>query len=316
MEETGNTIVEAKNLYMQQLCELLSPLLYQGIKSIFDTCKENNNKKVLKTFQEKLCSVIKWNQTIIDKEYSRIVSDSDCTWLSKLIEAVFISHVKVLSSVTMKSNSSINLKIPDTKNFIHKCYIECARYFYVDPSLIDDREMYLNYVEIQRNIKRSNLAISNSIEKTIRDLIPIQEILESYLNQIEEPSTFVPLVDTGNQEHFGDIENNDDNDDGDSNSNDNDDSNVADSSSIRENNDDNNSDNAIENKLFMEDPDNSSGTNNNRPNLDIVDGDNITDVRHQTTGYNSDGSDEVKNIVIPSKTHAENNDSPFFSDSE
>lgn len=181
--ESGHTIVEARKMYTQQLTELLSPLLYQGLKSIFDTCKEGDNKHVLKTFQEKLCSIIKWNQDIIDNEYKRILDETECGWLDKLIEAVFISNVKVLSSVAMKNNNSINIKIPDTKNFIHKCYIECARYFYEDPSLIDDREINLSFPEIQKNIKRSNLAISNSIEKTIRELIPIQDILENYLNE-------------------------------------------------------------------------------------------------------------------------------------
>lgn len=178
-----HSIVEARKMYTQQLCELLAPLLYQGLKSIFDTCK--TERKVLKTFQEKLCSIIKWNQVVIDNEFKRIVADSDPAFLDKLIEAVFISNVKVLSVVRVKKSGSINIKVPDTKNFIHKCYIECARYFYRDPTLIDDRESNLSFSEIQRNIKRSDHAIEACVEKTIRDLVPIQEILENYLT--EEP---------------------------------------------------------------------------------------------------------------------------------
>jgi hypothetical protein len=186
--DSGHSIVEARKMYTQQLCELLSPLLYQGLKSIFDTCKDS--KTVLKTFQEKLCSIIKWNQDIIDKEYSRILENSDCDFLDKLIEAVFISNVQVLSAIRVKDNKSINIKVPETKNFIHKCYIECARFFYQDPSLLDDREINLSYFEIQKNIKRSELAIGLCIEKTIRDLIPIQEILENYLSNAEDPESF------------------------------------------------------------------------------------------------------------------------------
>lgn len=292
--ETGHTIVEAKNLYTQQLCELLSPHLYEGIKSLFDTCKENNNQKVLKTFQEKLCSVIKWNQIIIDKEYDRIISDSDCTWLSKLIDAVFISHVKVLSSVTMKSNSSINLKIPEPKNFIHKCYIECARYFYVDPSLIDDRETYLHYSEIQRNVKRSILAISNSIEKTIRELIPIQEILESYLNDNEheqiEPVVQQELSNESDQEQ----------------SNENDEEQISNQgqNEQEQQNDQEEQNEQEEHDLFMEEP------GKVYPDLNVSDG---------TTLQNVNFSDEIKNIIVPGKNeqNTNNNDnSPFFSDSD
>jgi hypothetical protein len=327
--ESGNTIVEAKNLYTQQLCELLSPYLYEGMKSLFDTCKENNNQKVLKTFQEKLCSVSKWNQTIIDKEHERIVSDSDCVWLSKLIDAVFISHVKVLSSITMKDNSSINLKIPETKNFIHKCYIECARYFYVDPSLIDDREITLHYTDIQRNIKRSILAISNCIEKTIRDLIPIQEILESYLNENDnevdnnvddnkpqfQQETVEPIhVDN-------DIDNDIDNDNDNGHDNYNDNGDGDDSVSVKE-----------EDNMFMSNP---NVEQRSIPDLRVASGNTVAETTVHDNVYKRDEHDdyrtnveenkdhsEIKNIVIPGQTrnqipsNGDGDDDPFFSDDE
>ena len=186
MDESGHSVVEARKMYTQQLTETLSPLLYVGLKSIFDSCVKS--PMVLKTFQEKLCSVIKWNQEIINKEYKRIVSESECEFLDKIIEAVFISNVQVLSTIRVKNNKSINIKVPETKDFIHKCYIECARYFYQDPSLLDDREINNTIPEIQRNIKRSEVAICSCIEKTIRELIPLEDILNNYLNDNDSES--------------------------------------------------------------------------------------------------------------------------------
>jgi len=183
MDDISNSVVEAKKQYTQQLVDILTPYIYQGLRSILQTCKDE--KKVLKTFQEKLCSVPKWNQDIIDKEYERILIDHDKEFIEKLIEAVFISNVKVLSTIRVGKNKPINIKIPESKAFLHKCYIECARHIFQDPYLMDDRESHLSFSEIQRNIKRSQVAISMCIDKTIRDLIPIQKILENYLNDIE-----------------------------------------------------------------------------------------------------------------------------------
>jgi len=183
MEDVSNSIVEAKKQYTQQLIDILTPFIYQGLKSILQTCKTDS--KVLRTFQEKLCSVPKWNQDIIDREYNRIIIEHDNDFLEKLIEAVFISNVKVLSTIRVGRNKPINIKVPEAKTFLHKCYVECARYIYQDPYLMDDRETHLSFAEIQRNIKRSQIAINTCIDKTIRDLIPIQSILENYLNDID-----------------------------------------------------------------------------------------------------------------------------------
>ena len=186
-ENRGGNIVEAKKVYTQQLVELLTPYLYEGFKLIFDHSK-NEKKNVLIKFQEKCADIHLWNQEIINKEYNRIIKKMDNKDLiDKLLEAVFISNVKVLSSVAFIPTKSINIKIPETKNFIHKCYINCARYFYQDPYVMDDRQTSNSHSEILRNFTRSTIIIGDAIEKTVRDCIPIQDILDNYLNQ-EEPT--------------------------------------------------------------------------------------------------------------------------------
>lgn len=176
--------VDAKKELTLQLIDIVSPHVYDGIKSIFDTCKSEKN--VLKTFQEKLCSIPIWNQDIIDKEFDRILQKKDSEHLDKLLDMLFVSHVKVLSVLKINDNSKIDIKVPSPKTFIHKCYVECARSFYKDPFLIDDREINFGYNEIQMNFKRSILVINNCIEKTVRDLIPLKDILEAYSKNLED----------------------------------------------------------------------------------------------------------------------------------
>lgn len=181
--------VDAKKELTLQLVDLLTPHIYDGIKSVFDTCKEKDTT-VLKTFQTKLCSIPIWNQDIIDKEYDRIMTKKDLEHLDRLLDMLFVSHVKVLSVLKINKDSSkdVNIEVPHPKTFVHKCYIECARAFYKDPYLIDDRDHNFDYADIQRNVKRSHIVINNCIEKTVRDLIPLKEILEAYSKTLEDDS--------------------------------------------------------------------------------------------------------------------------------
>jgi hypothetical protein len=316
MDESGHSVVEAKKIYTQQLSEILTPLLYSGIKSIFDTCKEPTNKIVLKTFQEKLCSVIKWNQDIIDKEFARIVEQSNNKeLLDKLIEAIFISNIKVLSSVAQKSNGILNIKIPETKNLIHKCYIECARYFYEDPSLMDDREINLSNSEIQRNIKRSQLAINICIEKTIQNVLPLQEILENYLAQNSADNDKEPEEQVGGnnfvQDTNEDTFNENDQNDGDENEQ-------------TSNGDDGSGSDNENSDPFM------AQTSTSQPDLAVSNGNDISDTpvysdigghshnthdTYNTTNYNVAPQPEVKKIIL-NPNNVNQDDTPFFSDED
>lgn len=181
----ADSLVAAKQEYTQQLCDLLCPSLFEGFKSIWKTCKASDSTKNLKSFQEKLVSVPLWNQNIIDNEYSRICKKEETkALLDKLIEAVFLSNVKVLSTIRLGKIKPINITIPETKKFLHQCYIEGARKLWQDPHLIDDRAKTMTYSEIKRNEKRLLLNLSESVEKTVSKLIPIQNILEVYLSEM------------------------------------------------------------------------------------------------------------------------------------
>ena len=181
--ESGSAAVDAKRELTLQLIDLLTPHLYDGIKSIFNTCKTNTS--VLRCFQEKLCTIPIWNQDIIDSEFDRITSKKDFEYLDKLLDMLFVSHVKVLSVLKLnESKNKIDIQVPNQKTFVHKCYVECARSFYRDPYLIDDRDN--DHSEVQRNVKRSYIVINSCIEKTIRDLIPLKDILEKYSQVLED----------------------------------------------------------------------------------------------------------------------------------
>lgn len=183
-----NLLVAAKSEYTEQLQEILCENIYNGIKTIWNSCKEVEKVNTLKCFQRKLCAIPEWNQEIINKIFKTIIASMELTedYIDKIIEAVFLSNVKILSVVKSNNKSQkINVSIPDTKHFVHRCYIEAARAFYCDPYLIDDRERNAQS-EIQRNVGRSINIIKLSIEKTIRAMIPMEEILKKYIANQED----------------------------------------------------------------------------------------------------------------------------------
>nr|QDY52210.1 hypothetical protein 5_7 [Mimiviridae sp. ChoanoV1] len=194
MEDNITVLVDAKIEYTKQLTNILVPYIFEGIKSIYETskgvCKLNNDSNVLMRFQEQLSQIPKWNQEIIDDEYNRIIDNSGCDWLDELVTAVFLSHTKILTSIkSSKKKNKINLKIPKIDHFIHKCYIESAREIWKNPYLFSDN---YNQCDYQRNLRDCNNIINDSIQETIRKLLPVKNILKEYLGENDEESNFVP----------------------------------------------------------------------------------------------------------------------------
>ena len=181
-------LIAARETYTEELQDILHLSIYDGIKKIWTNCKTEDKKSPLKLFQSRLCLIPEWNQEVINDYYKKILKLSDMSeeYLDKIIEAVFLSNIKILSVVKLQAKKQvININVPETKNFIHKCFIETARQFYADPHLIDDRDIAAP-TEIARNVKRSSRIIRDSIEKTIRNSIPMEEILNKYLDSHED----------------------------------------------------------------------------------------------------------------------------------
>ena len=177
-----NVLVEAKEEYTHQLCNVLKPMLIQGFDSIIDECMNTSEKKsVFKVFQSMLKKIPQWNQEMIEVEVKRIVKYSNCSWLDDLLTAVFVANAKILSSVRINDNNNnkINLVIPKLDNFIHNCYIESAREFYKNPLLF--RSSGINYEKIQDNRERIEKIVEVAIRETIRKKLPVENILKDFL---------------------------------------------------------------------------------------------------------------------------------------
>src|SRR5579862_2328684 len=142
-------IVEIKNEYTSFLTNIITPLLYEGIhglyrksreveKQFIEAAENHSNIKVLgvlKIFQNFLKGIDDINNIQIEEEVNRIKEKSRCSeWFDDLIKAVIKSNIVLLTyNASGKKCKLVAEKIHDsidTKIFIHKCYIECARLFF------------------------------------------------------------------------------------------------------------------------------------------------------------------------------------------
>jgi len=184
-----STITDAKNEYSITLINIIAPLIIEGIKSIFkealELCIQNEEKdKYLMTFQNFLTRIPNWNQNIIKNESERIIKKSECTYLEDLITCVHISQLKILTSIRVSSKQKkINIDIPKLDNFIHNIYIKYARKIYSNVYLFD---ITVSSLQIQKNNRELELICKEEILNTIRENIPIDKILNSYMDETNE----------------------------------------------------------------------------------------------------------------------------------
>ena len=184
-----SSITESKNEWCARFTNILTPCIIEGIKSVFmeadKICLETDeDEKYLMTFQNLLNNIPKWSSQIVETERERIINTSGCNYLDDLLTCIHITQLKALtiSRVGIKQKK-IDLQIPNLDTFIHKAYINVARKIYINVYLFQKDIMPL---EIQKNNRELELIIKEAILNTVRDNIPIDNLLKMYLDETQE----------------------------------------------------------------------------------------------------------------------------------
>ena len=99
-----SNLQEARNEWCSRLVSLFTPLIEEGLKSLFDEawkmCVDTDEMgKYLMTFQNLLSRIPKWNSVIVEDERKRIIERSGCNYLEDLITCVHIIQLKVLMCI-------------------------------------------------------------------------------------------------------------------------------------------------------------------------------------------------------------------------
>ncbi len=180
---------EARNEWCSRLVSIFSPLVVEGIKSIFNEswklCLETDEaSKYLMTFQNLLARIPKWNNVIVEEERKRIIDRSGCNYLEELITCVHIIQLKVLTCIRVgNKQKKIDIAIPKLDAFIHKVYIHVARKVYTNVYLF---EKSITPLMIQKNMRELELITQECILTAIRESIPTEEIIKAYMDEAVE----------------------------------------------------------------------------------------------------------------------------------
>lgn len=183
------TLQESKNEWCARLINILTPLIIEGFKSIYDEsnklCTSNGeHDKVLMTFQNLITRIPKWNSSIIKTECERITSRSNCNYLEDLISCVHVIQLKVLTCIRVgNKQKKIDINIPKLDSFVHSCYIYSARKMYSNVYLYDTN---VHSLQIQKHKREMEVIIQECILNAIRDSLPIEDILRNYMDETEE----------------------------------------------------------------------------------------------------------------------------------
>ena len=172
-----NVLVEAKKEYLGQLCHLMTPVMIEVFQDMYDEAdKLSKGRKVLIMYQKLLKEVPNWSNAM-SKSHSDNITER-CAWFSDLLAAVFVACTKILSAVRLKSdNKKISLKLPTNEVFIQTVYNNAAKNLYKDPYVYHEEQS--EYTRDEKLVAR----FSACIEESIKELIPVQQILQTYMSQ-------------------------------------------------------------------------------------------------------------------------------------
>ena len=180
---------ESRNEWCSRLVSIFSPLVAEGIRSIFNEswkmCIDNNEPdKYLMTFQNLLSRIPKWNSVIVEEERKRIIERSGCNYLEDLITCVHIIQLKVLTCIRVgNKQKKIDISIPNLDHFIHKVYIHVARKVYMNVYLF---EKNISPLQLQRNNRELEQVVQECILTAIRESVPTEAIIRAYMEESVE----------------------------------------------------------------------------------------------------------------------------------
>jgi len=180
---------ESRNEWVSRLLNVMTPNIADGFKALFTDaytlCLENDEtEKYLMTFQNFLGRIPQWNDELISNEVERITNNSGCGYLEDLITCVHVVQLKALTCIRVgQKQKKVDIDIPKLSEFVHKCYINVARKLYSNIYLFEKNVVPLQQ---QKHSREFEIVVKEGIINAVRESIPVEQILRSYLDETTE----------------------------------------------------------------------------------------------------------------------------------
>ena len=185
----SSLLYESRSEWCVRLINILTPHIMEGLHlllrdSVHICRKANENEKYLITFQNTLRKIPLWTKEQMDEEVKRIVKKSKCTYLAELITCVHVMQLKLLTMARAGHKpKTLQVDIPDMGTFLKQVYSNAARKAYAKTFLF---QQHLPPLIMQQHQATLETVIRECIHNTIRDNIPVEQLLQAYLSDATE----------------------------------------------------------------------------------------------------------------------------------
>ena len=169
---------EAKSEYTKQLSQFILTPFHRFFMDLLTKAseEEQNSRKVLSHFQDLLSQIPEWNIDKVERETSKIITETRCDYLEELVTAVFIAHTKILTAIRLSNkNKKVQITVPKLNHFVHRSLIECGRQLWGSVFLFQSD---LPSIEKQKKHREIELLLREGISIAISGLLPIKSILK------------------------------------------------------------------------------------------------------------------------------------------
>jgi len=168
-----NNIVEAKSEYTKQLYSVLTEPLCMKMISLYNACpKVSDDDKPLNhliEMQKAMRHIPDWNAYNIDNLTREVTKD--CPYFSDLLAAVFVSNIRILTSIHM-SKKKIHINLPKAETFVHTTCVHVAEAVFHNPQIFKK-----DLISLKKDL---SMIIRECADESIRGMLPLQNIFQNY----------------------------------------------------------------------------------------------------------------------------------------
>jgi len=192
-------LLDAKKEYSKQIVGFLTPALYDELYFLWKNAVDEDARAPMRRYQDLLEEIAEWDESKKLQITDRCIEKSGCKFLEDLLTAVFVAHTKVLMSIRNKSKvskDSYKLQVPTSNRFVYECLVQCARDFWKSPYLFyqNEADNKIDKIQIQKNLRIAEGNVKDAVMETIRNLLPIKDVLGSVLEMNEEGGVVVEVA--------------------------------------------------------------------------------------------------------------------------
>lgn len=152
----------------KMLCTRMLNRFLRYFARVYRKCKTDKECK------QSLAEIPDWSQKQIKARAKEFVDSFPD--IESYYKFAYAANLMLMSSIVQKSEASedVEVEVPPFSEFVHKCYIECARAVYDNIGCLSEDLSHRKRIVIQRELL---LAYSNAIATALRLLIPLDKLI-------------------------------------------------------------------------------------------------------------------------------------------